>query len=302
MRRIFNPLFTYLLCAAKYKEKIMMNTQQLRHARTSQEWLTYYQANAEQQLHIPWKEGCRASSLELARILPSLRAWQLGETSDGAHLLKAAKNYGDTVRDPHFVDVARLFIKEEQRHGEMLGRYVEAAGRKRMEKNWGDTLFRKVRYAFPSMEIWVMPVIMVETIALIYYQAIHDATNCKLLRVICRQILHDEVAHIRFQYERLAILHSLRSRPYRLAIHLLHRLLFAIVCVAVWIGHARALQAGGHSLLSFWDVAWRKMRSSWRRMNPDLYLWEQQSNSAAPQSTNACINGESHDTEVAHSC
>ncbi len=61
------------------------------------------------------------------------------------------------------------------------------------------------------MEIWTTPVIMVETLALVYYKAIQKATNSPVLRQLCQQILRDEVKHIRFQYERLAILH--RNRP-----------------------------------------------------------------------------------------
>ncbi|MDF5709615.1 MAG: hypothetical protein PUP90_18620 [Nostoc sp. S4] len=92
----------------------------------------------------------------------------MGETSDGLHLLAASKNYAQAIQDFKYIDVIELFIKEEQRHGGDLGRFLDLAGIPRLQRNWGDTLFRKIRYAIPTMEIWTTPVIMVETLALVY--------------------------------------------------------------------------------------------------------------------------------------
>ncbi|WP_251959084.1 ferritin-like domain-containing protein [Nostoc commune] len=178
---------------------------------TSDEWYTYYKANAEFQLEIPWKHGAGITEDEQNAIADSLAAWQLGETSDGLHLLAAAKNYAQRIKDPKYVDVIELFIKEEQRHGGDLGRFLDLAQIPRLQRNWGDTLFRKIRYAIPTMEIWTTPVIMVETVALVYYKAIQNATNSPVLKQLCQQILRDEVKHIRFQYERLAVIH--KNRP-----------------------------------------------------------------------------------------
>jgi hypothetical protein len=115
---------------------------------------------------------------------------------------------------------------------------------------------------------------MVETIALLYYQAIHDATRSRVLRQICRQILQDEVPHIRFQYERLAILHRERSRSLRWLTRVFQRLLFTAVCAAVWASHRRAFKAGGFGLRLFWKLAWEKMGQAWERSDPDKYEWE----------------------------
>jgi hypothetical protein len=115
---------------------------------------------------------------------------------------------------------------------------------------------------------------MVETLALVYYRAIHDATRSRVLRGICRQILHDEIAHIRFQYERLAIVHRRRGTiAYHLTL-LAQQLLFFAVVLAVWAGHRRAFCAGGHSFHSYWKASWSKMRRAWRGMRPENYDWE----------------------------
>jgi len=238
---------------------------------SSQEWSDYFRQNARQQRVINWEMGAGITKQELDAIAPSLRGWQLGETSDGSHLMTAARSYAAKVGDPDFVDAIRLFIQEEQRHGHNLGRFLDLAGVERAKSDWGDSLFRMIRYSIPSMEVWVTPVVMVETHAIIYYGAIRRASNSTVLRQICEQILADEVPHIRFQCQRLATLHKTRAAWLRTITMIVHRLMFAGITIAVWTGHKRALQAGGYNFASFWNSAWGKMRHAWRMMPPHRY-------------------------------
>ena len=236
--------------------------------RSSQEWIEYFRANAAGRREIPWHEGAGVTPEELAEIAVSLRGWQLGETSDGSHLMKAARNYAAQVDDPEFVEVVRMFIAEEQEHGSCLGRFLDLAGVPRATFDWGDAHFRAARYSVSSMEVWATPVVMVETHALIYYNALRRATRSPVLRRICEQILADEIPHIRFQCERLLILHRGRSRWLLALTMALHRFFFAGVTLAIWAGHRRALRAGGYTFRRFWRTAWAKMRCAWRMMSP----------------------------------
>ena len=80
---------------------------------TSDQWYTYYKANAEFQLEIPWKRGAEITEDESA--------------IDGLHLLAAAKNYAQYIKHPKYVDVIELFIKEQQRHrGDLVQFCVKA--------------------------------------------------------------------------------------------------------------------------------------------------------------------------------
>ena len=226
---------------------------------TSAEWYAYYLANAEFQLKIPWERGAEITKDKISAIADSLAIWQLGEASDGSHLLAATKNYAQVINDPLMTDVVYLFIK---------------------------------------IEIWSTPVIMVETLALIYYKAIQKATKSTVLYLICQQILRDEVKHIRFQYERFASMHRNRPLSLRLLTHLLHRILYLITTLAVWVGHHKALQAGGYNFKSYWREAWIKMNFAWRRvslnaggnlqqrchMNPERYEWK----NCSLESRNTC--------------
>jgi hypothetical protein len=247
----------------------------LRRVRATSAWIAYFETNLARCRPIPWEEvNVALPAAQLAAIARSLQAWQLGETSDGRHLLAAAARYAQRTQDPAYYAAVELFVREEQRHGELLGRFLDLAGLGRIGVDWGDCLFRALRYCIIGMEVWTTTVVMVETLATIYYNAIRRATGSPVLRTICAQILADEGPHIRFQYERLAII--LRSRP-RLGFWLTmfaQRLLYFGVVVLVWLGHHRALRAGGYGWQHYWRQAWSKMTLAWQRMDPRQYEWE----------------------------
>jgi hypothetical protein len=241
----------------------------MRSITSSREWIAHYQANAANQLPIPWEAGAQLTTAQADAIIPSLRAWQLGETSEGTQMLAAARRYTREAADPEFVEAVKLFIAEEQRHGELLGRFLDLHGTPRLRRNWGDSIFRKLRHLLPNMECWTTVVIGVETLALVYYRAIMEASESPVLRTICRQILKDEVHHLRFQYERLALIGAPRGPVARLLISLLQRVLFAATTIAVWVDHHRALRAGGYPFRRFWQAAWQRMEFHWHQMRPD---------------------------------
>lgn len=207
-------------------------------------WQNHFRKNLSIQ-RIDWSKKPTISSEEKATILYSLKAWQLGETSDGKHLLAAAKKYAKRNHEPTYISTVKLFIKEEQKHGNNLGRYIDMIGETRTQKDWGDTLFRKIRYLNTSMELWTIAVIIVESAAQIFYQALHDATNCTLLRSICKDIILDEAHHIKFQNERLKTIFQKKSNYNKAFSVGWYGLLFFGTIHAIWIGHNKAFRAGG---------------------------------------------------------
>lgn len=224
-------------------------------------WKTHFIDNLTKQ-RVDWSVAPALTSSEKAAILYSLKAWQLGETSDGTHLLAATRRHAKKVDDPEYVDAVKLFIKEEQQHGNNLGRYIDAIGEQRTKKDWGDTLFRKVRYLNTSMELWTIAVIIVESAAQIFYQALNDATNCKLLCSICKDILKDEAHHIKFQNERLALIFE-RKGFYKKALSLLfYSVLFFGTIHLVWLGHRKVFKAGGVDFSAFMRSMYFKFFSS----------------------------------------
>lgn len=213
---------------------------------TSNYWIGHFKVNATKK-RVDWTAGANISADEIKTILPSLQAWQLGETSEGLHLIAASTKYAHKIGDTDYVDAVRLFIKEEQKHGNNLGRYLDMIGRPRIRQNWGDTLFRKIRYFNTSMEIWTLAVIVVESTAQIFYQALKDATQCNLLKQICTDILIDEAYHTTFQTERLAIIYDGKSNFSKAWRKLAYKYFFHATSALVWFAHSGLFKAGGNT-------------------------------------------------------
>jgi hypothetical protein len=240
---------------------------------TSAQWVAHFRANRTRGVAVPWEDGAGVTPEEVAVVVESLRAWQLGESSDGRRMRAAAARHAAGTNDPDFLTAMELFIGEEQGHGATLGRFLDLAGVPRRRRAWSDTAFRAMRHLLGRIETCITVVVMAEVHALVYYAAVRRATGSAVLRRVCQQLLRDEVPHIRFHCERLAALHRRRGRLRRRLTAAAHRVLFAGITLAVWAGHRRALRAGGLSFRRFWRAAWVKMGAARRAMNPDAYRW-----------------------------
>ena len=212
--------------------------------KTSKEWIEHFRENAKEQ-RVNWSIKPAISPFEISNILHSMQAWQLGETSDGTHLIRAAALYSKKINDNDYINAVKLFIREEQKHGNNLGKYLDAINKPRIKQNWGDTLFRKIRYFNTNMEIWTLAVITVESAAQVFYQALKDATACKLLKQICTDILIDEAYHIEFQCERMDIIFTNKPAPLKFTSRLVYPFFFFATSLVVWMAHKKAFKAGG---------------------------------------------------------
>src|SRR5207253_3975818 len=131
-------------------------------------------------------------------------------------------------------------------------------------------IFRWLRHR-AGLETAIIVVLTPELIAMVYYAALREATGSAVLRRICEQILIDEVEHIRFQSERLAILRRGRARWRIACLHGWQRLLFWGTCWVVWWKHGRALRAGGFGFRRFWRSAWHELNAALVKMDPRHY-------------------------------
>ncbi len=217
---------------------------------SSQAWIEHYRANALIQ-RIDWTLAPNITPQEVRVIRRSLQAWQLGETSDGKNLIRAASRYALRINDPDYLKAIVLFIKEEQKHGANLGRYLDAIGEKRIQKDWGDTLFRKVRHLNTSMESWTLAVLVVESTAQLFYQALKNATACPLLRQVCTDILIDEAYHISFQTERMTELFYAKKPLEQCFSRPIFKCFFFGVALLVWFANRRLLRAGGNTFKTY---------------------------------------------------
>lgn len=219
--------------------------------KTSKTWIEHFSSNIKIQ-RIDWQLQPSLNNNEIKNILSSLKTWQLGETSDGSHLLKASEKYAAKINNTFYLEAVELFIKEEQKHGNNLGKYLDSIGEKRLKKNWADTLFRKFRYFNSSMELWTLAVITVESAAQVFYQSLKNATGCKLLQQICTDILIDEAFHIDFQLQRFIIINEDKSELSKMLRYYLYKCFYFSTIVIIWFAYRKCFRAGHNNFYSYW--------------------------------------------------
>ena len=239
--------------------------------RNSQKWFEHFSANIQIK-RVDWLLTPSITEDERRNVIKSIQAWQLGETSDGSHLLKASRKYAAKIKDDYYTKAVELFIKEEQKHGNNLGKYLDMIGEQRIRKNWADTLFRKIRYYNSSMELWTLAVITVESTAQVFYQSLKDATHCTLLKQICTDILIDEAFHIDFQMERFSMIYE-RKNPVSkfLCLHI-YKLFFFSTITVVWFAYKKCFKAGNTGLDRYYkkmSLKFNKTIGSLKKLQPN---------------------------------
>lgn len=252
---------------------------------TSSDWLAYFEANAQSLLEIPWHLGAELTREEVAAIGASLQEFQLGENSEGKHLMHYAHNYANASGDFAYVTAMRVFIGEEQRHARDLGRFLKQNGIPLLRSTATDRLFRRMRNSFGGLETSIAVLITAEIIAKVYYLAIQRATNSKILNILCQQILADEFQHVRFQSQQLKRLRDAHSAPVQALLSLSQRGLMLGATCLIWLTHRKALRAGGFSAIRWWKACWREYRFTFAEAQVDEteleYHWREPAQSVA---------------------
>jgi hypothetical protein len=239
---------------------------------SSEQWVDHFKINALSLLPIPWEQGVHLTDDEKLAVASSIQEFQLGESGEGAHFQRVAREYIDRTGDADYLRALRLFIAEEHRHARDLGRVMDLAGIERIGHTWPDAVFRWLRHR-AGLELSIAVLVTAEIIAQVYYAALRQATNCPLLRRLCDQILADEDMHVRFQCERLAIVRARRSRVTLALKAGWQRFLFTGTCWVVWMKHRKALRAGGLRYKTFRRHANQKLGTALKLMNPHNYIF-----------------------------
>ena len=239
---------------------------------SSLEWRLYYEENAQSLLEIPWQFGPELTPDETAAIAQSLKEFQAGENSEGKHLIRYAQEYAERTGDQEYVLTIRLFIAEEQRHARDLGRFLTLNNIPVVRTTFTDRVFRKLRHLFGGLEISIAVLITAEIIAKVYYAALLEATESAILRILCDQILRDELRHVRFQAEQLAKLRVGRRWFGRTATMGLQRFLYLGTTLVVWPFHRKAIGRGGLSLWGWWRSCWLEFSEAFAAVPPNKVL------------------------------
>jgi rubrerythrin len=216
-------------------------------------WHQYFLSNQQHFDHVGWQDNRALTAEERTCITSSIRQFQRGEHSEGKHFLEFAKS----MKDESYIETVKVFIKEEQDHAMVLGRFMDIHGISRLKNDWLDNVFRRLR-KLAGLEGTITVLLTAEIMAIPYYKALHRATGSNLLRQICKQILIDEEMHLRFQSYTLRILYQRKTRLSTLFSRLLHNILMTGTIVMVWFYHHRVLRAGDFGFTGFARMSWQE--------------------------------------------
>lgn len=209
-----------------------------------EKWLTHFRENDKERLQLDFSEEPVLTPEQRKLIFKSIKAFQMGEHSDGVYLAELAGKFEKEYNEPYYAETMNLFIKEENFHSAYLAWYLKHHDEPKAKKNKLDKTFRNLRHDGKLFtEIAVL--VTAETIALSYYSAlgnVADQIGSKDLRAICNQMLHDELPHIVFQTYTLS--HFGNKKAFR-------HFVMGCTTTAVYLMYGKLLKAGGYNYKKF---------------------------------------------------
>lgn len=213
-------------------------------------WLNHFEYHAERPRRVPSDLPDHLTDEEQRLIAGSIATFQLGEQSEGATLLRAARHFARTHPLPALVRIVELFIREEQRHAALLRRFMEDHRIALKSGHWTDWIFRRAR-RLAGLELYLHVLICAELIGMVYYRALEAATGCQRLKVLCRILVCEELAHVGFESELLLGLRASRPAALRVLMRMAHRAFITGAACVVWLTHRAVLRRAGYNLRGF---------------------------------------------------
>lgn len=230
-----------------------------------QYWFNYFKGNQIHFDHIDWSAKDELTEREKMIIASSIQKFQKGEHSEGKHFIAFAK----TMKDESYLQTVEIFIKEEQDHAAVLGKFMQLHGIPKITKDPVDGIFRWLR-KLAGIEGTITVLLTAEIIAMVYYKALKNVTGSGILQKICHQILVDETMHLAFQSDTLKVIYKNKNVAGLFISRCMHRTLMTGTILVVWLFHSNVLIAGGYSLLSYFKEAWNEFRKCERMMSTGL--------------------------------
>ena len=213
-------------------------------------WLDLFGARAYQLTISRPDPDDRLTGAERERIADSIGTFQLGEQSEGRTLQEFAVRFARRHGIPALPAVTALFIREEQHHAAQLREFMLANGIPLKQKNWTDSVFRRIR-KLAGYEAAVTILVTAEMIGFVYYRALARATASRGLKSICRQMCADESVHLRYETQLLMTLRGERGPLARYLVDAAHRALLSLSALVVYYDHRRVLRHVGYGVRTF---------------------------------------------------
>jgi len=210
-------------------------------------WLAHFRSQAAHPRQVPMRLDDTLTGRERRLIARSIATFQLGESSDGAHLRRAVGRHCEADPGHPFVEIFDLFIAEEQRHARLLGEFMQDHEIAERGQALTDRAFRALRRR-GGLESRLRILVTAEIIGIVYYRALEVVTHCRRLQILCRTLVADELVHVAFESGLLLAMRAHRAGTARV---LWEQCVVHAACAAVWLTHRRVLRSAGYGPLLF---------------------------------------------------
>jgi hypothetical protein len=200
-------------------------------------WRDHFSANARRPL--PRVTAPELPAEQARTLLASLKVFQLGETGEGRIVHQIRRHHLHGV-DETYGEALALFVAEEGRHAQILGRLVRAMGGAPLRHNWTHRLFEGGR-GLAGVRTKLMVLLAAEVIAVGFYGALASRLPPGAAADALEQILADEAQHLEFHADFFRVQTPTRTR--RAAFRAAWWPLVTAACAAVTADHLATLRA-----------------------------------------------------------
>lgn len=221
-------------------------------------WTEYFGNNQRREWGIPWRDNPVIAAGAWRRIARSIAEFQRGESSEARDYMEKSRRFAERAGDADFHEASVLFVREENEHAALLLRFMRLAAMEPKRAVWSDGVFRRLR-ARADLGWKCRTLIVAEFVAQEYYPRLREIGDHPVLRRVCDKLIADEVAHIRFQVERIAAVEADLPEWRRRLRDATQGAVLLGATLVVYAGHRGVL--GGMGLARFW----RGMRRRHRR-------------------------------------
>lgn len=162
-------------------------------------WLKYFKKNSLGPLRETIEPITNLSEEKLNAIRKSLAIFQLGESGEGriAKQIESCQVFGvnQTYRE-----CIKYFVKEEGKHGRILGVIVRSLGGKLLSHNWTESLFSFGRRLL-GIRLKLLVLLAAETVSVVFYKVFLRELPLSGIRAALIEITRDEEFHLKFHQE-----------------------------------------------------------------------------------------------------
>lgn len=211
------------------------------------DWHEYFEKNRDQRAAIPWDTGVNVPAEVRRPFVRSLQKFQIGESGEGRHLRKLSAATGDA----RYAAAMDLFIREEQRHAELMAGILRRLDAPLLASDWTDNCFVCMRH-LSGLRTELLVLLLPEMIARVYFEVLQRAFTNPALQTVFGQIVRDEQGHLEFHADYLNKAFASISFPRRIALQLVWHAAYRAVCLVVYFDHRSLLRRLGITPKKFW--------------------------------------------------